>query len=79
MSIEHTITTLGERLPHALASSEIRCVFRKTEHAQCYSNGIECGGEIGVKRLLSYPVAARCIACQERHEKTHAHEATSRM
>jgi DnaK suppressor protein len=39
----------------------------------------ECGGEIGVKRLLSYPVATRCIACQERHEKTHAHEATPRM
>ncbi len=40
---------------------------------------IECGGDIGFKRLLAYPVAVRCIACQTQFEKTHAHEATPRM
>jgi len=38
-----------------------------------------CGGEIGLKRLLVYPVALRCVACQDRYEKTHAHEAMPRL
>jgi DnaK suppressor protein len=40
---------------------------------------IECGGEIGFERLAAYPVAVRCVACQEQFEKTHAHEATPRL
>jgi DnaK suppressor protein len=40
---------------------------------------IECDRDIGYERLLAYPVAMRCAVCQERHEKTHAHEATPRM
>ena len=39
----------------------------------------DCGDDIGYKRLLAYPVATRCVVCQARHEKTHAHEATPRM
>ena len=40
---------------------------------------IECGDEIGFRRLLVYPVALRCVVCQAQHEKTHAHEAAPRM
>jgi RNA polymerase-binding transcription factor DksA len=40
---------------------------------------VECGDDIGYKRLLVYPVALRCVVCQSRHEKTHAHEGTPRM
>ena len=40
---------------------------------------IDCGGEIGFKRLLANPVAVRCVECQGRLEKTHAHEAMPRM
>ncbi len=40
---------------------------------------IECGDDIGYQRLLAYPVALRCVVCQARHEKTHAHEAAPRM
>jgi DnaK suppressor protein len=40
---------------------------------------IECRGDIGFERLLAYPVAVRCFACQDQFEKTHAHEATPRM
>lgn len=40
---------------------------------------IECGGEIGFKRLLANPVAVRCIDCQGRLEKTHVHEAMPRL
>jgi DnaK suppressor protein len=39
----------------------------------------KCGDEIGYARLLAYPVAVRCVRCQEQHEKTHAHEATPRL
>jgi RNA polymerase-binding transcription factor DksA len=40
---------------------------------------IECGDDIGYQRLLAYPVAMRCVVCQARHEKTHAHEGAPRM
>jgi RNA polymerase-binding protein DksA len=37
---------------------------------------IDCGQEIGLQRLLAYPTAKRCIDCQQRREKTYAHEGT---
>ncbi len=36
---------------------------------------IDCRAEIGFDRLLAYPTAKRCFACQRQHEKTYAHEA----
>jgi RNA polymerase-binding transcription factor DksA len=41
-----------------------------------YGSCIECGGDIAYERLLAYPTAKRCIRCQERREKTYAHEGT---
>jgi DnaK suppressor protein len=29
----------------------------------------DCGDEIGAERLLAYPLAKRCIDCQERYER----------
>lgn len=29
----------------------------------------ECDEEIGYQRLLAYPLATRCVECQERHER----------
>lgn len=40
---------------------------------------IECGGEIGVKRLLVNPAAVRCVGCQDRLEKAHSHEGMPRV
>ena len=40
---------------------------------------MECRGEIGFERLLAYPVAVRCFACQDQFEKTHTHEPTPRL
>jgi DnaK suppressor protein len=34
----------------------------------------ECGNEIDFARLMANPVATRCIACQEQHEKFYQHE-----
>lgn len=39
----------------------------------------DCGGDISYKRLMAYPLAVRCVACQSLHEKTYAHEASPRM
>jgi len=38
-----------------------------------------CGGEIGLERLLVYPTAKRCVACQGQRERTHAHGATPKL
>jgi len=36
-----------------------------------YGVCVDCGGEIGYARLKAFPAAARCVTCQERHEKTY--------
>jgi len=36
----------------------------------------ECDGDIDYKRLQSQPAADRCVACQEQHERSYAHEGT---
>ena len=41
-----------------------------------FGDCIDCGGEIGFDRLLAYPIAQRCVQCQEVHERTYAHEGT---
>jgi len=35
-----------------------------------------CGDEIDFERLLAYPTAKRCLACQQQRERTYAHEGT---
>jgi DnaK suppressor protein len=37
-----------------------------------YGTCADCGAEIELERLFARPGATRCIACQRRHEKTHA-------
>jgi len=39
----------------------------------------ECGGEIGFERLMVAPNASRCIECQTQHEKTFAHNVSSKL
>ena len=39
----------------------------------------DCGGDIGFERLLAYPTAKRCFACQKQHEKTYAHEGNPKL
>jgi DnaK suppressor protein len=36
----------------------------------------DCGLEIAFERLLAYPTATRCVACQEQREKTYLHGGT---
>jgi RNA polymerase-binding transcription factor DksA len=37
-----------------------------------YGICVDCGGDVGYPRLKAFPAAARCVTCQERHEKTYA-------
>jgi DnaK suppressor protein len=37
---------------------------------------VDCGLEIAFERLLAYPTAKRCLACQEQYEKTYAQGGT---
>lgn len=39
--------------------------------AGTYGTCIDCGDAIGYQRLLAYPTAKRCIACQREHESGH--------
>ncbi|KAB2309747.1 hypothetical protein F8A87_09520 [Betaproteobacteria bacterium SCN2] len=34
----------------------------------------DCGADIPAQRLLVYPAAKRCMACQQRHEQLFAQE-----
>ena len=51
--------------------------LRATEAAwQRFKDGsygicVDCGGEIDYARLKAFPAAARCVACQDHHEKTY--------
>lgn len=39
----------------------------------------DCGAEIPAQRLLAYPTARRCMACQERHEQLFAQEGRPKL
>lgn len=47
--------------------------------AGTYGSCVDCGADIEVERLFARPGAERCIACQRRHEKTHAGPARSSL
>jgi DnaK suppressor protein len=54
--------------------------FRALEAARdrlkdgAYGICLDCGSDVGFERLKAFPAAARCIQCQERHEKTYGGE-----
>jgi RNA polymerase-binding transcription factor DksA len=48
--------------------SEARERMQAGDYGQC----VECGTGIAPERLQAMPSAARCIACQDRHERDHS-------
>ncbi len=40
---------------------------------------IDCGSDVDFERLLAYPTAKRCFACQQQREKTYAHAGTPKL
>lgn len=39
----------------------------------------ECGADIPAQRLLAYPTAKRCMACQQRHERLFVQEGKPKL
>lgn len=50
---------------------ELRDIEAAFARIQSGSFGVcaDCGADIPVQRLLAYPTAKRCMACQQRHEQ----------
>jgi DnaK suppressor protein len=71
-------------IDHADLSRDLR-ELRAVEAAQeriasgQYGSCIDCGGQIPYERLLAQPTALRCVDCQWRFEKSHAHAAEPKM
>ena len=59
---------------YAVAIHDIdNALIRLEEHH--FGLCVDCGDDIGFRRLSAYPTATRCLPCQEKHDRTHAHEA----
>jgi RNA polymerase-binding transcription factor len=52
---------------------ELRMLQRALERVSegSYGKCLDCDGDIPFERLRAQPGAERCVACQERHEKTY--------
>jgi DnaK suppressor protein len=37
---------------------------------------VDCGDDVAFERLLAYPTAKRCVACQQQRERTYAQGGT---
>lgn len=49
---------------------EIEAALQRIAMGQ-YGTCVDCGEQISRARLLVAPQALRCVACQERHDRTH--------
>ena len=72
---DESVATMIEEFSHTLLERYIR-ELRQIERARKrlsdgeISERVDCGEDIGYKRLHVHPVATRCIHCQTQHEKT---------
>lgn len=53
---------------------QLRALDRASQRLESPDFGIceQCGSAIPVARLVAYPGAVRCVACQAEYERTHA-------
>lgn len=83
-SADEAVNSVQEEFDHALHERYLT-EFRQIEAAQARAASGEidqcadCGGEIRAERLLAYPLAMRCIECQERYEKLIRGTGTPRL
>lgn len=77
--IRHDMEVLADRIGEVgdaevtrdVAELESLEAARKRMEDGSYGLCVDCGAEIPFERLLAELGAARCVACQERHEKTY--------
>ena len=81
--------TDDDAIADAAADLDVAMVIRESQELQnveaalariddgSYGSCTDCGGEIARARLMAYPMATRCLHCQENHERLHgqAHKA----
>ena len=74
---DDSVAALVTDLDHSMLQRHVELIrdidsalsrIREGQYAIC----IDCGDDIGVDRLSAFPTAKRCIACQQRHERTFA-------
>ncbi|MEW6119709.1 MAG: TraR/DksA C4-type zinc finger protein [Pseudomonadota bacterium] len=58
-----------DRQIHALR--DIEAAMQRARSGD-FGTCMDCGADIGYERLLAYPTAKRCIACQQRREREYA-------
>jgi len=81
---DESVASMLEEFNHTLLERYVR-ELRRIDTARTRLAGgeidecVECGGDIGYKRLHVHPVATRCIHCQTRHEKTYVGEARPKL
>ena len=81
---DEAVNSVQEEFDHVLHQRYL-AELRQLEAAQARLDSdeidqcAECGGEISAERLLAYPLAMRCIYCQERYEKTHPGSVTPKL
>lgn len=76
-SLERTLTDVALEADAAVVGQDAQDVrdivaARRRIATGSYGICIECGEAIGYQRLLAYPTAKRCIACQREHERERA-------
>jgi DnaK suppressor protein len=81
---DESVASMLEEFSHTLLDRYMRELRQIEAARKRLADGeinecIECGDDIGYKRLHVHPVATRCIHCQTRHERTFAGEATPRL
>lgn len=66
---------LAEIELHANELREVENALNRLQEGT-YGICIDCQGPVGVERLQAYPMAKRCVECQAKWERTHAHPGT---
>lgn len=76
--------TMQEEVDHTLLEHYLQ-ELKEIEAARARLEGgeanvcVDCGEEIGFRRLDAYPFATRCIHCQTVREKMHGNDAAPRV
>lgn len=52
---------------HSASIAQVRAALARIEEGS-YGECVDCGGDVGLQRLLVQPSAARCLACQTKAE-----------
>lgn len=63
---------------HIRDMRDIEATFQRVKEGT-FGACIDCGEDIAFNRLQAYPTAKRCLACQEKRERTFAQEGHPKM